>query len=198
MSTEKTLFDEQVGSLQMLSSVYSYMKQNAIHMDTDALLRAEYVLLVSSFDSYIHNIVRRKICDNFFTSDHLPEDLGVSIEVVRLMREDGTESGQKLLLDSYLNKLLSKDAYQSPKSIDYALGLIGINRIWSASVSTFGDAAENVKKRMALIVQRRNQIAHEADIDSSTGLPRTISLETVRECATFLQTLVGVIDAQIT
>lgn len=198
MSIEKTLFDEQVSSLQMLSSVYSYMKQNAIYMDTDALLRAEYVLLVSSFDSYIHNIVRRKIRDNFFSSDHLPEDLGVSIEVVRLMREDGTESGQKLLLDSYLNKLLSKDSYQSPKSIDYALGLIGINKIWSASVSTFGDTAENVKKRMALIVQRRNQIAHEADIDSSTGLPRTILLETVKECGTFLQTLVGVIDAQIT
>ena len=65
MSTEKTLFDDQVNSLRTLSSIYEFMQQNAIHMDSDALLRAEYVLLVSSFDNYIHNIVRRKIGEDF-------------------------------------------------------------------------------------------------------------------------------------
>ena len=198
MSNEKTLFDEQVNSLQTLSSMYGFMKQSTVHMDLDALLRAEYVLLVSSFDNYIHDIVRRKICDKFFASDPLTEDLSISIEVFRLMRADGTETGQRSLLDSYLNRLLSKDAFQSPKSIEYALGLIGISKIWAASTGAFGDTAENIKNRMALIVQRRNQIAHEADIDRSTGLPRTISIDTVKDCRTFLQVFVGAIDAQIT
>ena len=197
MSTEKTLFDDQVNSLRTLSSIYEFMQQNAIHMDSDALLRAEYVLLVSSFDNYIHNIVRRKIGEDFFASRSLSNDLCISIEVFQLMRQDGTESGQRSLLDSYLNKLLSKDSFQSPKSVEYALGLIGINRIWSGVASSFGDTAENIKNRLALIVQRRNQIAHEADVDSSTGIARSISIATVKDCRIFFQTFVNAIDVQI-
>lgn len=197
MSTEKALFDDQVNSLQTLSSIYGFMKQNAPHMDADALLRAEYVLLVSSFDNYIHNIVRRKIGEDFFAPKSLPKDFCISIEVFQLMRLEATESGQKALLDSYLNKLLSKDSFQSPKSVEYALGLIGINKVWSEVTSAFSDTAQNIKNRLALIVQRRNQIAHEADVDSSTGISRTISMETVKDCRIFLQTFVNAIDAQI-
>lgn len=197
MSSEKILFDEQLNSLQTLSSIYGFIKKSAPHMDADALLRAEYVLLVSSFDNYIHNIVRRKIGENFFASNPMPKDFSLPIEVFQLMRMDGTESGQKSLLDSYLNKLLAKDSFQSPKSIEYALGLIDISKIWTAAASTFCNTADNVKNELALIVQRRNQIAHEADVDITTGLPRAISIEVVSDCRNFLQLLVKSIDTQV-
>ena len=65
MSNEKTLFDEQIVSLRALSSIHQYLADSAASMDASSLLRSEYVLIVSAFDSYLHNIVRRKIRENF-------------------------------------------------------------------------------------------------------------------------------------
>lgn len=92
--------------------------------------------------------------------------------------------------------MLAKDSFQSPKSIEYALGLIDISKIWTAA-STFCNTADNVKNELALIVQRRNQIAHEADVDITTGLPRAVSIEMVSDCRKILQLLVKSIDTQV-
>ena len=74
---------------------------------------------------------------------------------------------------------------------------LGLGYIWSVAASSFVSTADNVKNKLALIVQIRNQIAHEADVDITTGLPRAISIETVKDCREFLQLLVKSIDAQV-
>lgn len=198
MSNEKVFFDEQIGSLRSLSSIYQYLQDNANMMDSDALLRSEYVLIVSTFDNYLHNIVRRKIRENFFASQALPKDFELSIEVCQLIRNEPTESIQQNILDGALRQHLEKDSFQSPKSVEYALSLIQINHVWRNASTIIGDTADNVKNRLALIVKRRNQIAHESDIDPSTSMPRTIDLTTVTECRSFLEKLVNSIDCQIT
>lgn len=101
------------------------------------------------------------------------------------------------LLDVALRKCLEKDSYQSPKSVEYALNLINIKSIWRSSTTAFGDTAENIRKRLGLIVQRRNQIAHESDIDM-TGVQRPITQQTVDDCREFFNQFVAVIDALIT
>ena len=51
--------------------------------------------------------------------------------------------------------------------------------------------------QLGLIAQRRNQIAHEADIDYSKKMSRTIDVQTVNDCRGFLEKLVVCMDAQI-
>ena len=196
MSSEKTLFEQQIISVRNLTSMYQYLINNAPTMDASLLLRSEYVLIVSAFDSYLHSIVRRKIRENFFASQFLPSNLNLPISDYLLIHNESDISTKKQLLDVALRKCLEKDSYQSPISVEYALNLINIRSIWKASTSTFGDTADNIRRRLALIVQRRNQIAHESDIDP-TGVQRNITQQTVDDCREFFDKFVSVIDTLI-
>lgn len=198
MSNERNFFSEQIGSLHSLSSIFQYLQDNAGLMDADALLRAEYVLIVSAFDNYLHNIVRRKMRESFFASRPSPQGFSLSIEVCKLIRNEPTESAQQSILDAALRQQLEKDSFQSPGNVEYALGLIKINHVWRNAGTIVGDTPEHIRNQLALIVKRRNQIAHESDMDPSTGMLRNITLQTVTDCRNFLEKLVESIDVQIT
>lgn len=197
MSSEKDFFDEQIGSLTSLSAIYQYLKDNAGMMDADALFRSEYVLIVSTFDNYLHNIVRRKLREAFFNAQPLPSDFSLSMEVCQMLRNEPIELNQKQILDVALRRSLEKDSFQSPKSVEYALSLIKIKHIWKTASIATGKSAEHIKNQLALIVKRRNQIAHESDIDFATSSLRSISEQDVIECRNFLRELIEVIDTQI-
>lgn len=197
MSEEKSFFDDQITLLHSLSSIYQYLQDTASLMDTSYLLRSEYVLIISAFDNYLHSIVRRKLRTAFFSAQTLPTEFNLPIEICRLIRNEPSESTQQSLLDSALRCHLEKDSFQSPKSVEYALGLIGVKHVWRHASSTLGDTPEHIRNQLALIIQRRNQIAHEADIDYSTAMLRSIDLQTVVDCRNFLENLVSSIDSQI-
>lgn len=197
MSNEKKFVDEQVESLASLSAIYQYLKDNASMMDADALLRSEYVLIVSTFDNYLHNIVRRKLREAFFNAQPLPSEFPLSMEVCRLIQNESVELNRMQILDVALRRSLEKDSFQSPKSVEYALSLIKIKHIWKTASSVTGKTAEQIKGQLALIVKRRNQIAHESDIDFVTGSLRSISEQDVIECRDFLKELIEIIDNQI-
>lgn len=197
MSNEKKFFDEQMTLLHSLSSIYQYLQDTANLMDTSYLLRSEYILVISAFDNYLHSIVRRKLRIAFFSAQTLPKAFNLPIEICRLIKNEPSESAQQSLLDSALRQYLEKDSFQSPKSVEYALGLIGVSHVWRHASSVIGDTPEHIRNQLALIIQRRNQIAHEADVDYSTAMLRSINLQTVVDCRTFLESLVSSIDSQI-
>lgn len=51
------------------------------------------------------------------------------------------------------------------ESIEYALSLINIGKLWVSISSNMQKNAEDIKKQLALIIDRRNKIAHESDRD---------------------------------
>lgn len=196
MSNEKNFFDQQIMSVRSLTSIHQYLTENAATMDASLLLRSEYVLIVSAFDSYLHSIVRRKIRENFFNSQFLPTTLCLPITDYLLIHNESNIGNKQQILDAAIRKCLEKDSYQSPQSVEYALNLLNIKSIWRACAAPFGDTADNIKGRLALIVQRRNQIAHESDIDP-TGVQRNITQQTVDDCRDFFIQFVSVIDTLI-
>lgn len=197
MSSEKNFFDQQMTLLHSLSSIYQYLQGTANLMDTTYLLRAEYVLIISAFDNYLHSIVRHKLRTAFFSTQTLPKEFNLPIEICRLIRNESSESIQQDILDSALRQHLEKDSFQSPRSVEYALGLIGVNHIWKQASLVIGDTPDHIRNQLALIIKRRNQIAHEADIDYYTTTLRSIDLQTVIDCRSFLENLVSSIDSQI-
>ena len=128
MSNEKNFFEEQITSLRSLSSIHQYLDENAAFMDASSLLRSEYVLIVSAFDNYLHNLVRRKIRENFFASQFLPDNLNLPITTYLSIHNETNSVVQQQLLDASLRVLLEKDSFQSPKSVEYALALINIKK----------------------------------------------------------------------
>ena len=197
MSGEKSFFEQNITSLHNLTSIYQYINRNATLMDADHLLRAEYVLIVSAFDNYIHHIVRRKIRESFFDGLPVTSELCMPTNIFQTIHNETNPKVQQNIFDAALRKTLEKDSYQSPRSIEYALNLIGINHIWTAVSSIMGVKPKHVKMQLSLIVKRRNQIAHEADIDYSIDSCRSIDELTVMECHKFLKKLVKGIDALI-
>lgn len=197
MSVEKDFFDKQVGTIKVISAIYKYLQNNAAALDSTALLRAEYVLIISAFDSYLHNVVRKKLSNNFLAGELSGCDIKLSLESFSIINSATNINEKKQLLDLEIRKALEKDSYQSPKSVDYAMDAIGIKKIWKKSESVFNDTGEHIKDQLSLIIKRRNQIAHESDIDFLSGELRTIDSQTVDECRNFITKLVTSIDLQI-
>lgn len=197
MSVEKDFFDKQVGAIKVISAMYEYLQNNAAALDSTALLRAEYVLIISAFDSYLHNVVRKKLSNNFLAGELSGCDIKLSLESFSIINSATNINEKKQLLDLEIRKALEKDSYQSPKSVDYAMDAIGIKKIWRKSESVFNDTGEHIKDQLSLIIKRRNQIAHESDIDFLSGELRTIDSQTVDECRNFITKLVTSIDLQI-
>ena len=101
---------------------------------------------------------------------------------------------QRELLENYLVKKLSKDSFQSPKSIEYAYSILKIDHIWSKLSEQMGMRSEDIRNKLALIVDRRNKIAHESDWNKITRKYEDIELETVLECQDFIENMVEALD----
>lgn len=195
MTADKINFEKCIDTCQEINAVYSYLQSNHVEaLSIDSILRAEFVLLVSALDFYIHQIVCHKIVHDFFNGILVCEENLISMSVIQQLDRATDQPSKEQILYASLKKRLSKDSFQSSRNIEYALGLIGKKKIWSALSNVMGDTADNIKNTLDLIVQRRNQIAHEADIEIHTGTYRPISQSTVDDCRAFLSTLVTSID----
>ena len=201
MSREKDFFDSQIAELSGLTSIYRHISQQGGFSGAEHILRAEYSLIVSAFDNYLHGVVRRKLGDAFFSSESAPETLKLDMKIREfhtIIHETNAEE-RKQLFDSALRKRLAEDSFQSPQSVEYALGLIEVKNLWKKAASELGGnvTPQTVRNQLALIVHRRNQIAHESDIDPISLVPREIDIADVAECRNFLTKLVACADSLI-
>ena len=84
-------------------------------------------------------------------------------------------------------------AFQQPDKVAEAIRLISEVKLWDCVGYRLGMNAGNVKQRLKLIVDRRNKIAHEADMDPTYPKARwPISAPDVEDVVRFL---VDVVEA---
>ena len=197
MSLQKDTFDKCVCSCMELEGIYNYLKSNHVTTEINALLRSEYVLLVSAFDCYIHQVVRQKLVDSFFLGTSVCDEALLPFSTAQRACIETDSAIKRDILIPAIETRLSYDSYQSPKSIEHALGLIGLRSIWSSLSPGMRMNADDIKLQLSLIVKRRNQIAHEADLDPTTGEYRIIENSDVYICRDFLSRLVIQIDTLI-
>ncbi|NET61274.1 MAG: hypothetical protein F6K47_35650 [Symploca sp. SIO2E6] len=61
-------------------------------------------------------------------------------------------------------------SFQTPDKIADAIRLISNKKLWDEIAEQIGRPTKDIKQQLSLIVERRNKIAHEADIDPSYNL----------------------------
>lgn len=193
MSNAKDNFDSNIRSIYNSVSIYQYLENNAKNLDSTILLRSQIVLIVSALDTYVHSAVINKIIELYFSQSNTELNIEVPLSLMHRMK-DVNETMQKEMLSNYLNEKFSKDSFQSPKSIEYAYSILGIDHIWIRLCSKLGGSAEDIKNTLALIVKRRNKIAHESDWNKITGEYEEIDLNMVLNCKEFVQQIVNVFD----
>lgn len=105
--------------------------------------------------------------------------------------------------DLHVRSQLGLMSFQHPEKIADALRLCSGVELWNAVALHLGATeqtktkrAKEIKRTLAAIVDRRNKIAHEGDMQPST--PRTpwpIKQDDLFSVSSFLQTIVRAIDA---
>lgn len=80
-------------------------------------------------------------------------------------------------LEDEIRERLSYQSFQQPDKIGDAIRLISDKKLWDEVAAKIGRPAKDIKQQLSLIVDRRNKIAHEADIDPTLSLGNRWSID---------------------
>jgi hypothetical protein len=73
-------------------------------------------------------------------------------------------------LEDEVRERLGYQSFQQPDKIADAIRLISDKKLWDEVAIKLGVSTKDVKQELSAIVDRRNKIAHEADIDPTFGI----------------------------
>lgn len=191
----KKQFEENIKNIDQALAVFSYMKANNRHMDVSILLREQFIMILSAFDTYLHDVVEDGIMTNAIDKMN-PDvnDFDVGLIVVKKILLTSDEAMKTELLRNHIRDRLEKYTFQAPRSVEFAMKQLGIKHGWRSIGDIVGMTAENVRNTLALCVRRRNKIAHESDWNPATMSYDPICLSDVTECRDFIVKIVNAIE----
>src|SRR5690348_1514771 len=159
----------------VLSALHAYVANNFTGVvQPDELLRAEWVARVSALDLYVHELVAQLMLATFEgrrppTPAYLKFQL--SNETVNRIRTAASQSDASAAFDLFVRNYLARITFQDPEGIAEGVRLCSAVELWNevalklgATAATKIDEAKDLKRRLSLVVQRRNKIAHEGDL----------------------------------
>jgi RiboL-PSP-HEPN len=175
-------FRSNIVYVRNLGGLYrSIAKVTTAVLDLSDLLRAELVMCVSALDHYVHEVTRLGMLETLNGKrPQTPAFLKFSISIDGVLQALGTPNGDAWF-DTQIRERHGYQSFQQPDKIADAIRLISSLELWNSLASALGDSAQNLKTRLQLIVERRNKIVHEADMDptypgSGTRWPITDAL----------------------
>lgn len=181
-------------------------KRGALDANNQYLLwlpRATVVSAVGALDAYIHDMlalhIPRLLADaTTQVSESLANLLGRVVstkkrdDVQEMLRFIRSTTGPQSLAQEVREKICRFESYQAPDKVVGALRILGIEDVladaagrWQGPQTT----RNNIATRLDRYVKRRNQIAHETDLDVH-GIPRAITPDYAWDCKEFIKDLV--------
>lgn len=161
-------FRSNIQHVRNLHSLYTYFSTaTTAALDLSDLLRAQIVLTVSALDHYVHELTRMGMIEVFeLKRPTTPAFLRFQVTL------DGAINGIQTpassgWLDGEIRTKHGYASFQQEDRIADAIRLISSVQLWNEVSARLGIPAADIKNHLRLIVDRRNKIAHEADIDPS-------------------------------
>lgn len=197
MQTAIESFRASIARVRHLGGIYSAVRTLATTiLDPSDLLRAQIVLAVAAMDYYIHEITAIGMIEVFEGKRPTPDSFSkfkVSVGAIPL------NSGQHS--SWFLNEVRERHSFlsfQQPDKIADAVRLFTTVKLWARVSESLGTQEASIKAQIKLIVDRRNKIAHEADIDPSYPNARwPIDEEDVKASIDFIDSVVEAIHSEI-
>lgn len=195
-------FKKNLSQVKQYSALYDLIVNNLPTLTTqaDSLLRAEWVMAVSSFDTYIHDAVRIALMQIYHgarASNSGSKAFSLSFDSLLHIDSLTNATDKDDALEREIRRVIEKDSYQSPKSIEYAMTLIGVSSIWTRISPSLSMSAQDIKVKLGIIVNRRNKIAHESDYDYLSSAQIGITKADVDDVVSFIEALVNAIHSQL-
>ena len=131
-------------------------------VDLTDILRAEIVMVVSAFDYYIHELCRLGIIESYKGNRTQTDALSrFQIPMSALANLSNAATAEQTL-DAIIREKHGYLSFQKPDSIADAIRMFSTVQLWNAVAAECGETAQTAKSAFQLIIDRRNQIAHEA------------------------------------
>lgn len=157
-------------------------------VDTSPILRSCIVLSVSAIDHLIHELAIIGMCEVFNGTRAVTtkyNDFNVTLGFMSSI----TAVPPLITFEAEIRRKLGWQTFQRPDKIKDAVALFNSIQLWQQISVTMADTEQNIKNRLNLIVDRRNMIAHEADIEPVYKTKRTISNADVTGTIDFIEKL---------
>ena len=194
MQSAIDLFRISIARVRDLIAVHNSLKAQASSvLDISDMLRAALVLAVSALDYYIHEIVRIGMLEiHRGERPEPPAFSGFQISLGNARAGINAEQNIDSWLEDEIRQRHSYKSFQQQKAIADAVRLICEKKLWEEVSINMGSPAKDIKQQLSLIVDRRNKIAHEADIDPTLSLGNRWPIDEllVNEAVDFLEQVV--------
>ncbi|MEH2468375.1 HEPN domain-containing protein [Nostoc sp.] len=115
--------------------------------------------------SWIESDIQQVYGANFLQQSHTISGLIPAISNSILNRLNNTS-----WLEDEIRERLSYQSFQQPDKIADAIRQISDKKLWDEVASKMSKPPKEIKQQLTLIVDRRNKIAHEADIDPTLNI----------------------------
>lgn len=169
------------------------------------MLRAEWAARVSALDLYVHELVATRMLETFDGLRPPSVAFGrfaASADLLMRTRHASDTEANSRAFDLEIRNRLSLVTYQSPDNIADGIRLISDIELWNeialangATASTKQAAAKALKLGLSLIVERRNKIVHEGDLQPSVPrIPWAINRADVDHVSSVIEKIVVSID----
>lgn len=205
------LFNDVWQRADMLGALHAFVSnQGTAALKPGELLRADWVARVSALDLYVHELVAQRMSRIVY--GELPQTpafrrFRVSTETSIRMK-DRPEAEARAAYDLDVREQFGIQTFQAPDKIADAIRLCSPVKLWSevaidqnpgASPTKIEAFSKSIKATLSLIVDRRNKIAHEGDLQPSMPRePWPIAEPDLLEVRSFIQKIVTSIDRVLT
>lgn len=161
-------FRVNIGRVRNFGTMYKILSaQTTQVLDLSDILRAELVMAVSALDQYIHGLVRLGMLEAY-SGHRVQTQAFLRFQVALGGALQGISAPTSAdWLEEQIRTRHGYQSFQHPDNIAGAIRLISDAQLWNEVANHLGMTPQDVKQELALIVDRRNKIAHEADMDSS-------------------------------
>lgn len=184
-------FQENINRARILGGLYLALNSLTTPLvDGSDILRSQIVLSVSALDHYIHDITRVGMLE-VFDGKRPPTNayLKFPVSTNTLMSSNSGGSGL-LLFGEEVRERHGFLSFQQPDKVADAVRLFSSCVLWEEVALKMGKAVNEIKTELQLIVDRRNKIAHEADLNPSfPGVRWPISVNDANSVTNYIQEL---------
>lgn len=161
-------FHENMERVRTIGGFYETLGQlTTSAVDATDLLRTQIVMAVSALDHYIHEITRVGMLEVY--RGERPQTgafLHFQVRLDAVLKRTSEVYQDDEWLDREIRRKHGYLAFQQPDRIADAIRLFSTCELWPSVASQLNLNVSDVRAQLQLIVTRRNQIAHEADLDS--------------------------------
>lgn len=192
MQIAKTHFEQNILRVKNLGSIYQSLNSDTTQLlDLSDILRAQYVMLVSALDHFIHEVVRFGMIETYNGNRRATKTfkefiLGLDKDI--LFSKAIMEAKNDIWLNYQIRYKNGFKSFQESDKIKEALYLILEKDIWIEVQQNLGN---EITRELNLIIKRRNQISHEADIEPINQELREIREEDIIYSIELIESIVN-------